>query len=77
MLRGKPVHREVDGQLDHQPVKSHSFQVDGKGAMSLRGRQSVPSCQITTPSQSEIKSTSNDHYCSSTSRATTPSQSEI
>ena len=33
--------------------------------------------QISTPSQSEIKSTSNNHYCSSTSRTSTPSQSEI
>ena len=73
--RGKPVHREVDGQLDHQPVKSHSFQVDSKGATSLGGRQSVPSCWITTPSQSEIKSASNDSYCSSTSRTTTSSHS--
>ena len=36
--RGKPVHREVDGQLDHQPAKSHSFQVEGREAMSLIGR---------------------------------------
>ena len=75
--RGKPVHREVDGQLASQPVKSHSFQVDAKGTTSLGGRQSVPSCQISTPSQSEIKSTSNNRYCSSTSRTSTPSQSEI
>ena len=34
-------------------------------------------CQITTPSQSEIKSVSNNRYCSSTSRTSTPSQSEI
>ena len=27
--RGKPAHREVDAQLDHQSVKSHSFQADG------------------------------------------------
>ena len=33
--------------------------------------------QITTPSQSEIKSASNNHNCSSTSSTTTPSQSEI
>ena len=76
--RGKPVHRGgVDGQLASQSVESHSFQVDAKGAMSLGGRQSVTSCQITTPSQSEIKSTSNNCYCSSTSRTSTPSQSEI
>ena len=75
--RGKPVHREVDDQLDSQSVESHSFQVDAKGATSLGGRQSVTSCQITTPFQSEIKSASNNHYCSSTSRTSTPSQSEI
>ena len=33
--------------------------------------------QISTPSQSEIKSVSNNHYCSSTSKTSTPSQSEI
>ena len=33
-------------------------------------------CRISTYSQSEIKSVSNNHYCSSTSRITTPSQSE-
>ena len=32
--------------------------------------------QISTPSQSEIKSVSNNRSCSSTSRITTPSQSE-
>ena len=37
----------------------------------------MPSCQISTPSQSEIKSASNNRNCSSTSRTTTPSQSEI
>ena len=71
------MHREVDGQLTSQSVESHSFQVDAKGATSLGGRQSITSHWITTPSQSEIKSTSNNHYCSSTSRTGTPSQSEI
>ena len=33
-------------------------------------------CRISTSSQSEIKSVSNNRYCSSTSRITTPSQSE-
>ena len=75
--RGKPVHGEVDGQLAHQPVKSHSFQVDDKEATSLGGRQSVMSGWITTPSQSQIKSASNNCNCSSTSRTITPSQSEI
>ena len=39
--RGKPVHREVDGYLDHQPAKSHSFQVDSREATSLGGKQSM------------------------------------
>ena len=75
--RGKPVHREVDGQVASQSVESHSFQVDAKGTTSLGGRQSMLPCQISTPSQSEIKSASNNCYCSSTSRTSTPSQSEI
>ena len=33
--------------------------------------------RISTPSQSEIKSVSNNRYCSSTSRTSTPSKSEI
>ena len=37
----------------------------------------MPSCWISTSSQSEIISTSNNCNCSSTSRTTTPSQSEI
>ena len=48
---------------------------DGK-ATGLEGRQSVLPCRISTSSQSEIKSVSNNRYCSSTSRITTPSQSE-
>ena len=75
--RGKPAHMKVDGHLDHQPVKSHSFQVDGRKATSLGGRQSMSPTWITTPSQSKIKSTSKNHYCSSTFKTTTPSQSEI
>ena len=75
--RGKPVYREVDGHLDHQPVKSHSFQVDSNGAMRVQSGQSVSFCSTITPSKSTIKSSSNNHYCSSTSRITTPSQSEI
>ena len=74
---GKPVHSGVDGQLDHRPVNSHPFQVDNKEVTRLGGRQSVPSCWISTPSQSEIKSTSNNCNCNSTFRTTTPSQSEI
>ena len=72
--RGKPVHRTT--VLDHQPAKSHSFQVDGNGATRVHSGQSMSPCSTTTPSQNTIKS-SNNCYCSSTSRTTTPSQSEI
>ena len=75
--RGRPAHREEEGQVTSQSVESHSFQVDAKGAMSLGGRQSVLPCRISTPSQSEIKSASNNCFCHSTSRTSTPSQSEI
>ena len=75
--RGRPAHREEEGQMASQSVEFQSFQVDAKGAMSLGGMQSVLPCQISTPSQSEIKSASNNRYCSSTSRTSTPSQSEI
>ena len=60
-----------------QSVEFQLFQVDAKGATSLGGRQSMLPCQISTPSQSEIKSASNNRYFSSTSRTSTPSQSEI
>ena len=43
----------------------------------MGGRQSMLPHRISTPSQSEIKSVSNNRYCSSTSRTTTSSQSEI
>ena len=75
--RGKPAHGEVYGQLDHQPVKSHSFQIDSNGATRVQSGQSVSPYSTTTPSQSTIKPLSNNHYCSSTFRTTTPSQSEI
>ena len=75
--RGKPAHREEEDQVDNRPVKFQSSQTNDDGAMSLGGRQSVLPCRISTPSQSEIKSVSNNHYCSSTSRTATPSQSEI
>ena len=73
--RGRPAHREEEGQVASQSVESHSFQVDAKGATNLGGRQSVLPCPISTPCQSEIKSASNNLYCSSTSRTSTPSQS--
>ena len=75
--RGKPAHREEEGQVANGSVEFQSFQVDAKGATGLGGRQSVLPCQISTLSQSEIKSTSNNRYCSSTSSTSTPSQSEI
>ena len=75
--RGKPAHREEEGQVANRPVEFQSFQVDTKGATSMGGRQSVLPHRISTPSQSEIKSVSNNRYCSSTSRTSTPSQSEI
>ena len=75
--RGRPAHREEEGQVANGSVEFQSFQVDTKGATSMGGSQSVLPCQISTPSQSEIKSVSNNHYCSSTSRTSTPSQSEI
>ena len=75
--RGKSAHREEEGQVANRSVEFQSFQVDTKGATSMGGRQSVLPCRISTPSQSEIKSVSNNRYCSSTSRTSTPSQSEI
>ena len=58
-------------------VKFQSFQVNNGRATSMGGRQSLLPRRISTPSQSEIKSVSNNRYCSSTSRTTTSSQSEI
>ena len=75
--RGRPAHREEEDQVDNRPVKFQSSRTNNGGATSMGGRQSVLPCQISTPSQSEIKSVSNNRYCSSTSRITTPSQSEI
>ena len=70
--RGKPAHREEEGQVANRSVEFQSFLVDTKGAMSMGGRQSMLPCQISTPSQSEIKSASNNRYCSSTSRTSNP-----
>ena len=75
--RGKPVHREEEDQVANKSVEFQLFQVDAKGATSMGGRQSMLPRRISTPSQSEIKSASNNHYCGSTSRTSTPSQSEI
>ena len=75
--RGRPAHREEEGQLANGSVEFKSFQVDTKGAMSIGGRQSMLPHRISTPSQSEIKLVSNNRYYSSTSRTSTLSQSEI
>ena len=75
--RGRPAHREEEDQADNRPVKFQSSQTNNGRATSLGGRQSMLPRPISTPSQSEIKSVSNNRYCSSTSRITTPSQSEI
>ena len=75
--RNRPAHREEEDQVANGSVKFQSFQVNNGGAMSMGGRQSVLPRRISTPSQSEIKSVSNNRYCSSTSRTTTSSQSEI
>ena len=75
--RGRPAHREEEDQVDNRPVKFQSSQTNNGEAKSMGGRQSVLPHWISTPSQSEIKSVSNNRYCSSTSRTATPSQSEI
>ena len=75
--RGKPAHREEKSQVANRSVEFQSFQVDTKGATSMGGRQSMLPHRISTPSQSEIKSVSNNRYCSTTSRTSTPSQSGI
>ena len=75
--RGKLAHREEEDQADNRPVKFQTSQTNNGKATSLGGRRSVLPRQISTPSQSEIKSVSNNRYCSSTSRTATSSQSEI
>ena len=74
--RGRPAHREEEDQVDNRPVKFQTSQTNNGRATSLGEKQSVLPHRISTPSQSEIKSVSNNRYCSSTSRITTPSQSE-
>ena len=39
--RDKPSHREVDGQLDHKSVKSHSFLANSSRAMRVQSGQSI------------------------------------
>ena len=74
--RGKPAHREEEDQVDNRSGKFQTSQTNNGKATGPGGRQSVLPCRISTSSQSEIKSVSNNRYCSSTSRITTPSQSE-
>ena len=74
--RGRPAHREEEDQVDNRSGKFQTSQTNNSKATSLGGRQSMLPRRISTPSQSEIKSVSNNRYCSSTSRITTPSQSE-
>ena len=74
--RGRPAHREEEDQVDNTSVKFQTSQTNNGKATSLRGGQSMLPGRISTPSQSEIKSVSNNHSRSSTSRITTPSQSE-
>ena len=74
--RGRPAHRDEEDQVDNRPVKFQPSQTNNGRATSLGGRQSVLPHRISTPSQSEIKSVSNNRYCSSTSRTATPSQSK-
>ena len=74
--RGKPAHREEEDQVDNRSGKFQTSQTNNGKATGLGGRQSVLPCRISTSSQSEIKSVSNNRSRSSTSRITTPSQSE-
>ena len=74
--RGRPAHREEEDQVDNRSVKFQTSQTNNGKATGLGGRQSVLPRRISTPSQSEIKSVSNNRSRSSTSRITTPSQSE-
>ena len=74
--RGKPAHREEEDQVDNRSGKFQTSQTNDGKATGLGGRQSVLPCRISTSFQSEIKSVSNNRYCSSTSSITTPSQSE-
>ena len=75
--RGRSAHREEEDQVANESVEFQSFQVNNSGATSIGGRQSMLPRRISTPSQSEIKSVSNNRYCSCTPRTTTSSQSEI
>ena len=74
--RGRPAHWEEEDQVANRSGKSQTSHINNGKATDFGGRQSVLPRRISTPSQSEIKSVSNNRYCSSTSRITIPSQSE-
>ena len=74
--RGRPAHREEEDQVAKGSEKFQPSHNNNHRATSMGGRQSVSPHRFATPSQSEIKSVHNNHYCRSPSRATTPSQSE-
>ena len=74
--RSRPAHRVEEDQVANGSVEFQSVQVNNSGATSMGGKQTVLPHRISTPSQSEIKTASNNHYCSSTARTTTPSQSK-
>ena len=74
--RGRPAHREEEDKVANGSVEFQSDQFNNSGAMSMGGRQTVLPCWISTPSQSEIKSASNNRYCSCTASTTPPSQSK-
>ena len=71
--RGKPHHREEDGQLNHQSVGSHSFQANTREATRVQCGESVQLAGATHPPKVKYFNC----YYSSHSRTTTPSQSEI
>ena len=48
--RGRPAHREEEGQVANGSVEFQSFQVDTNGGTSMGGRQSMLPCLISTPS---------------------------
>ena len=75
--RGKSAHREEGGQLDHQSVRSHSFQADSREATRVQNCQSVQLTGVTHPPKVTYFSDHNNCYCTSPSRTTTPSQNEI
>ena len=75
--RGKPHHREEGGQQENQSVKSHSLQIDNKEATRVQSGQSEQLAGTTHPPKEKYSLPHNNHYHSSHSRTTTPSQSEI